>query len=191
MLSAPVKGLLCGGYATFGRGGNPISPLRQSGYFPGRAFTRPDGSIVLPGAIAVVQPTGEGAGHEVDRAAAVALTPSCARDSSFGGPASPARLRVRIPRRRVATARRRHEIAVTAATSGIGLCRLRVRAGRRLIADSTAPVFTAGRQTLQARTTEAAGRTLRHARHLRIIVTATFRDLMGSTATAAAHGRLR
>jgi uncharacterized delta-60 repeat protein len=180
-----------GGYATFGRGGDPISPLRQSGFFPGRPFMRPDGSIVVPGAISVVQPTGEGAGHEVDRAAAVALTPSFALDASFGGPASPARLRARIPSQRVVTARRHHEIAVTTTTSGVGLCRLRVRAGRRLIADSTAPVFTAGRQTLRARTTEAAGRTLRHARHLDITVTATFRDLMGSTATTSAHGHLR
>ena len=81
---------------------------------------------------------------------------------------------------------------MTARASGPGLCLLRVRAGGRIIARSTAPVFAAGRQRLPAPLTTAGRRYLRrHRHHVRVTITAAFRDLVGASAQASAAGTLR
>ena len=81
-----------------------VMSLSQSDFFPGRALVRGDGSVVLPGAVGVVQYTGEGAGYEVDRAGVAAVTPDFVLDPSFGGPARPATIAVRVARQRASTA---------------------------------------------------------------------------------------
>jgi hypothetical protein len=80
---------------------------------------------------------------------------------------------------------------VTTTTSGPGLVRLRVRAGSTVLADSTAPAMRAGRQRLHALLTVAGRHRLRHARHVRVTVRATFRDLHRQAITATARGLLR
>ena len=80
---------------------------------------------------------------------------------------------------------------MNATTSGPGLALLRVRAGARIIARSTAPVFASGRQRLRALLTVTGRSYLRHTHHVRVRVTATFRDLVGERATATARGMLR
>jgi uncharacterized delta-60 repeat protein len=171
-----------------------VASLGQSGFVAGRPFARTDGSVVLPGAIGVVQYTGEGVGEEIDQAAVAAVTPSFLLDRSFGGPAWAATFSVRVARQRAASATRADVlgVAVSARASGPGLCLLRVRAGGRLIARSTAPVFSAGRQRLSALLTIAGRRYLRgHRHHVPVTVTAAFRDLVGASAQASAAGTLR
>jgi uncharacterized delta-60 repeat protein len=171
-----------------------VTPLDQSDFRPGRPFARADGSVVLPGAVGVVQYTGEGVGFEADRAAVAAVTSTFDLDPSFGGPARRARIAVRVTRQRAASATnaRLLRIAVSARASGPGLCLLRVKAGGRVIAHSTAPVYASGPQRLPALLTTAGRRYLRSHRHrVRVTVTATFRDLVGSRASATAIGTLR
>jgi hypothetical protein len=74
---------------------------------------------------------------------------------------------------------------------GPGLARLTVKVGKRTVARSTAAVFFTGTQRLPALLTLTGRRTPKHARRVRVTVTATFRDLAGSTATATARGTLR
>jgi len=142
--------------------------------------------------VGIIQYTGEGDGYELEQAAVAAITPALALDPSFGGPALPARLSLRIPRQRAsaATSARLLRIAVMADASGPGLCLVRVKAGGRVVAHSVAPVFSMGRQRLRALLTATGRRTLRHAHNVRITVTATFRDLVGSETKATATGVL-
>jgi uncharacterized delta-60 repeat protein len=169
-----------------------VGSVNQTDFFPGRPFARADGSLVLPGALGVVQYTGEGAGYEIDQAAVAALTPSFTLDRSFGGPAPPATISIRVPHQRASTDAnvRLLRVVVNARTSGPGLCLLRVTAGHRVIAHSTAPVFSAGQQRLRALLTKVGRRYLRHAHRVRVTITATFRDLLASDANAHAKGTL-
>jgi hypothetical protein len=166
-------------------------PLSQSGFHAARAFARPDGGVVLPGAVAVIQYTGEGAGYETEQAAVASVTPAFAVDSAFGGPAQPAKIRVRLTKQRATVDAKRLRVSITATTSSPGLALLTVKAGKRTIARSTAPVFASGTQRLPALLTLTGRRALKHAHRLRVTVTASFRDLMGSRASARTRGTLR
>jgi uncharacterized delta-60 repeat protein len=170
-----------------------VQPLEQSRYGAGRAVLRPDGSLFVPGSVAVTQYTGEGTGFGHGEVAAASLTPDLAPDPAFGGAARPAWLAIRVPaqRARVDAQRRFFRVAIDATTSGPGLALLTVRAGRRVVAQSTAPVLRSGRQRLPALLTVTGRRSLRSAHGVRVTVTARFRDLVGQEATATARGRLR
>ncbi len=156
-----------GGYATrfAARSAPAVGPLRQGSFRAGTPVARSDGTLVVPGSVAVIQSTGEGAGVQSDQGAAAALTTGFALDPSFGGPRRPARVRLRVPRQRArsATGRRRMSVLVTATTSGPGLCLVRVKAGRQVVARSLAPAFRRGRQRLRALLTIPGRRRLRHA----------------------------
>jgi hypothetical protein len=170
-----------------------VTTLDQTGFRAGRAFLRADGSLLVPGAVDVVEYTGEGVGFHSDLGAAAAITGSLRLDPSFGGAARPARISLTVPRQRAArdASRRVLRVAIAARASGPGLCLLEVRAGRRVIARSTAPVYVAGRQRLRALLTLYGRRRLRHAHHLRVSVRASFRDVLGARTRASARGVLR
>lgn len=170
-----------------------VGRFDQSGFHAGHAFVRPDGSLVVPGMVNVVQYTGEGVGFEIAQAAVAAIAPSLSLDASFGGAATAARLRVGVPRQRASTALDRSRLAVTvkATTDGPGLALLTVRAGHRTIAKSIAPVLRSGPQRLRALLTRTGRRYLRHRRHVRVSVRATFTDLVAQRATSTARGTLR
>src|SRR3954452_2527252 len=129
-----------------------VMPLGQTVYRPGRAIVRPDGRLLVPGGVGVVQYTGEGEGFMHEEEAAALLGADLQLDPSFGGPARRARISLRVPAQRAALVARPNtlRVAVDATTSGTGLARLEVRAGKRLIARSTAPVYRTGRQRLPA-----------------------------------------
>jgi uncharacterized delta-60 repeat protein len=184
-----------GGYATrFTTIRAPaVGPLRQGSFRAGTPVARPDGTLVVPGSVAVIENTGEGAGVQSDQGAAAALTTGFALDRSFGAPRHHARVRLRVPRQRARSAagRRRMSVLVTATTSGPGLCLLRVKAGRHVVARSLAPAFKRGRQRLRALLTIPGRRRLRHAHRLHVTVAVTFRDLVGAQARASARAVLR
>ena len=75
-----------------------MSMARAVRLCPSLAIVRPDGSLIVPGAVAAIQYTGEGEGFLSDAAAIVALTPSFELDPAFGGTERPARIAVRVPR---------------------------------------------------------------------------------------------
>jgi uncharacterized delta-60 repeat protein len=165
----------------------PLPSLAQNGFRGDRVVPRPDGSFLVPGGVTVSQPTGEGAGRSIFRFAAAALTPSFAIDRSFGGPARALHAAIRLPRQRAATAVKRHGIRIELDVSAPGLCQVEVKAGRRVVAQSVLPVFSAGRQTLPVELTSYGTAFLRRHRRVRLTIAATARDLL--TATTRARGR--
>jgi hypothetical protein len=184
-----------GGLATtFRRRGVPrATSLEQSGLRLGRPVGRPDGSLVVPGAVAAIRYTGEGIGVSVTRAMVAALTPELALDPAFGGPQAPARVRLRVVAQRARLAARPSSlrVALETTTSGPGLALVEVRAGGTVLARSTALVPGAGPQRVPAYLTAAGRRRLRTARRLPVTASVRFADLLGARASARARGTLR
>ena len=191
-VTPPFGGGLASVFAAI-REPQPMS-LAQSGFRPGRAVVRPDGSVVVPGALGVIRYTGEGMGVGLEQAAVVSLTAGTfALDPAFGGPPTPATIGIRVPPQRAAVdaTRRVLRVAVDADVSGPGLALLTVASRGRIVARSTAPVYGPGPQRLPAYLTKLGRRALRAARNVPVTVRADFRNLVGRTATARSRGRLR
>lgn len=169
----------------------PVPSLLQNSFTGATLLPRPDGSYLVAGAVAVRQPTGEGEGISLGRFAAASLTPAFAADETFGGSAPPLRVAVRLLRQRAATARTRHGIRIELEASAVGLARVKVRHGERAIAHSLLPVFTTARHVIPVELTAYGNRYLRRHHNVRVSITATARDLVTTTATASARGRLR
>jgi len=205
-LRARANGALVGGpqgrdvNLPFGGGGSsflvsvlprPVASLLQNSFVGNRLVPRPDGSYLVTGGVSVSQPTGEGTGFSIGRFAVAALTPSFGLDPAFGGPATPPRLSVRLTPQRARTARTRHGIRIVLKASAVGLMRVRIKRGDRVIADSLLPIFKTTPHTLPVELTRYGDAYLRGRRNVRVSITATARDLLTSTATTAARGRLR
>ena len=169
----------------------PVGSLLQNSFGGSRLVPRADGSYLVAGGVSVTQPTGEGSGYAIGRFAAASLTPTLDLDSSFGGPAAPLRLSVRLSRQRAATARSRHGIRVQLKASEVGLARVKIKAGRRAIAHSLLPVFKTSRHTLPVVLTRYGNAYLRRHRNVRVTVVATGRDVLTNVAVARGRGRLR
>jgi uncharacterized delta-60 repeat protein len=169
----------------------PVGSLEQNSFFGQRLVPRADGSYLVPGAVRVSQPTGEGTGFSIGRFAAAALTPSLRLDTTFGGPAAPLRLSARLAGQRAQTAHARHGIRIVLKSSAVGLARVKITHGGRAIAHSLLPVFTTTSRTLPVELTHYGNAYLRHHRNVSVSITATARDLLTSTATTTARGRLR
>jgi uncharacterized delta-60 repeat protein len=168
-----------------------LPPLAQSSFAGRTLLARPDGSYLVPGAVGVRQPTGEGTGRSISRFAVAALTPALKLDPAFGGPAAPLGQAPRLIRQRARTAAARHGVRLSIATSAPGLARVRIKSHRHVIAQSVVPLFTTGRQTLPVELTRRGNRELRHARRVRVTIEVTARDLLATTSRATARGVLR
>jgi uncharacterized delta-60 repeat protein len=168
-----------------------VGSLAQNSFFGRRLVPRTDGSYLVPGAVQVSQPTGEGTGFSIGRFAAAALTPSLRLDTTFGGPAAPLGLSARLVRQSAQSARARHGIRIVLKASAVGLAHVKVTHGGRAIAHSLLPVFTTTSRTLPVELTHYGNTYLRHHRNVSVSVTATARDLLTSSARTTARGRLR
>jgi len=182
-----------GGYSSFlvSKRPRPVPTIRQNTFTGATVLRRSDGSYVVPGAVSVSQPTGEGTGYSIGRLALAGLTPAFALDPAFGGPASRLALSVRVARQRASTAHMRHGIRITLKSSAVGLARVAVTHGGRTIARSLVPIFKTSRHTLPIELTTYGNAYLRHHRNVKVSVTAQVRDLLTSSARAVASGRLR
>jgi hypothetical protein len=169
----------------------PLGSLEQNSFMGTRLVPRAGGSFIVPGAVSVTQPTGEGAGFSIGRFAAAALTPSLQLDRSFGGPAVRPSVSVRLAVQRAQTARTRHGIRIALRSSAEGLARATITAGGRTIARSLLPVFTTRRSTLPVELTRYGNTYLRGRHDVRVQVSVTMRDLLTNMRTASARGRLR
>lgn len=167
------------------------TPLTQSGFAGGTPTLRPDGSIVMSGAVAVIQGTGEGEGFISDQAALLAVGPDLKPLARFGGTLTPASITVSVPKQRAATAAKNLGVTVSARTSDVGLARITVKAGKVVVARSTPAAFKVGAQRLPVYLTAIGRKRLKTAKRLRVTVSATFRSLIGATARATAKGTLR
>jgi len=125
------------------------------------------------------------------RYAVAALTPSFELDPTFGGPATPLSLSVRMPRQRTRAARARRAIHVDLQASAIGLARVKITHGRRAIANRLTAIFSTERKRVAIELTNYGYAFLRRHRKLRVVVTATGRDLLANMTTTTARGRLR
>jgi uncharacterized delta-60 repeat protein len=172
-----------------------VQPLGQSGYQPGSALLRPDGSLLVAGGVAVVQYRGEGVGIEHQEGAVAAYGPDLLPDPSFGGPSTPARVVAGVPIQTAATAvSRKHRypvLVVRLVTSGPGLAVVRVRAGSETVAQATVPVTRTGEQGVPVPLTPQGRIRLTGAHRVHVTVSARFADLLGRRATARGAGVLR
>jgi len=168
----------------------PLPPLRQTSFMLAQALQRPDGSLLVVGGVRVVRSTGEGAGLSTGLFAAAALAPGLALNPSFGGAATPPRLRVRVAEQRAITAARLRRIALRVGASAPGLALIRARARGRVVAEGLEPLFTTGTSTVRLPVTRAGGRVLRRGGRVRVTVTAQARDLVAQRATVRARGTL-
>jgi uncharacterized delta-60 repeat protein len=169
----------------------PVAGIVQNSFRGDRLVPRPDGSYLVAGGVGVSQPTGEGTGFSIGRFAVAALTPAITLDASFGAPASPLRLTVRVPRQRARTAREAHGIRVVVTASAVGLARVKILHGARAVAHSLLPVFGTTSRTLPVELTAYGNAYLRRHRNVTLTVRASGRDLLTNTATTTARGRLR
>jgi uncharacterized delta-60 repeat protein len=169
----------------------PVADLAQNSFSGTQLVPRAGGSFLVPGAVSVTQPTGEGVGLSIGRFAAAALTPSLQLDPSFGGPASTPSVSVRLAVQRASTARSRHGIRISLKSSREGVARATISARGRVIARNLVPVFSTKRATLPVELTRFGNTYLRGRRNVRVQVSVTVRDLLANTRTARARGRLR
>jgi uncharacterized delta-60 repeat protein len=169
----------------------PVTSIKQNTFSTETVVRRSDGSYIVPGGVHVSQPTGEGTGFSIGRFAAAALTPGFSLDTSFGGPATAPTLSLRLSKQRAHSAYTRHGIRVSLKSSAVGLARVRVKHGTRTIALALLPLFKTTRHTLQVGLTKYGNTYLRHHRNVRVTISATGRDLLTSTDSATARGRLR
>ncbi|MEA2153981.1 MAG: hypothetical protein QOE11_121 [Solirubrobacteraceae bacterium] len=184
-----------GGYGTIGaiHAQPTVATLDQTGFRGGAVGVRPGGGLVVAGAAAVIQYTGEGAGIEHEDVALAAFGPELAADPSFGGPAVAPSVTFSLPRQRAATAAslRRRYVLVRLAVSTPGLCQISVRARGAVVAKADVPVFAVLGQNAHVWLTRSGRRLLPRARRAAATARATCEDLIGSRTTAGATGMLR
>jgi hypothetical protein len=153
-----------GGFTSFlvSRRPQPLPPRTQDSFRSQLLAARPDGSFVIPGAVKVAQPTGEGAGFSIWQVGLLGLTPSFAVDPTYG--TAPPRLRgsVRVERQRAHAAHDRRGVPVRLTASAVGTAPVTVRTGGRTIAQSVVLLFHVGAQVLPIELTRT-GFTAAHA----------------------------
>lgn len=187
-----------GGYGTFRaviRLPKP-APLAQNGFTASTLLVRPDGRLLIAGSVGVIHYTGEGEGFLHDQVGVAGYRADLSADPTWGGPARRATLSARVPAQRVRfvrTGRASRAVRVDLTTSGPGLAHVEVRGRGALLASTTTQVYRSGSGQRAFVYFTAAGRRLLTARthHVRVRVTATFRDLVRRQATATTQGVLR
>jgi uncharacterized delta-60 repeat protein len=159
--------------------------------FSGSLLQRPDGSLIAVGGVSVFEPTpSQGTGTTISRFAAEALTTSFQADPSFGGPATPPRVRLRLPAQSTASDIHAHNIQVTLTASEPGDALIVVKAAGRTVAQSLLPVLRVGPNTLPVILTTSGLKWLRTHPRSRVTMTTEARDLLTNIARATATGRL-
>lgn len=169
----------------------PLPPLQQNSLSLGTVVRRADGRFLIAGGLHVSRPTGEGAGYSIGRIGVAALTADLSPDASFGGALQPMAVTARVPAQRAASVRTRRAVLVGLTPSAVGLARVRVTGAGRVLAQSVVPLFGTGRRTVPASVTAAGSRYLRTHRGVRVQVTVTAIDVLGTVGTARASGILR
>jgi uncharacterized delta-60 repeat protein len=169
----------------------PVTGVDENSLTGARLFQRPDGSYLVVGEVDVIEQTGSGEGPTINRFAVEALSASFAPDPSFGGPATPLRVRVSLPVQSAATAIHRHNIRVTLTASEPGDARIVVKAAGRVVAASLLPVLSAGANTLPVILTASGIKWLRSHPHSKLSLSTVTRDLLTNTAEATGSGSLR
>jgi hypothetical protein len=177
-----------GGYAASDRAHG--LPFGQNGFEPGVLLPRGAGGWLVAGTVGLIQGSGEGAGSSLGWLGAAGLTAAFGPAPSFGGTATNAALSAGVPRRLVFDGRL-YGLRIPLQATGPGLVLVTVRAGGTTVARSVTRVWDARRQQGVVYLTKAGERLLRRTRLPQVVVTATFRNLVGQTAGAGAGGRLR
>jgi uncharacterized delta-60 repeat protein len=184
-----------GGYGTPGaiHALPQVDSLDQTGFRGGAVAARPGGGIVIAGAAAVIQYTGEGDGFEHEDVALAAFGADLAPDASFGGPALAPTVTFSLPRQRAATdaATRRRYVLVRLAVSTPGLCQVAIRTRSAVVAKADVPVFSTAGENAHVWLTKSGRALLPRAVNAAVTAQATCEDLLGTRTTAATTGRLR
>lgn len=186
----PIDPLLGGGFASFGGSTRTGAGADQGSFTPQAAVQRANGSIVLAGGVKVTRYTGEGDGSSTALFAAVSLTPELGQDRSFGGEPSRARFGLRVARQRARSSARLRRILLRFRASGPGLVLVRVRDGRRILAQQVVPIYASGSSTVRLPLTKF-GRSVLRSGGRRVNVGYRFVDVVRERATGTGRARLR
>jgi len=163
----------------------------------GHILRRPNGSYLVFGIVGVEPPITAGAGAVITRKpdldlAVAALTPSFARDTSFGGPAARLHATIAVPSQRATTVRRQRAIRVKLTLSAPGNCAVVIKTdGGHVLARSVLPDFSDCATTTWVELTAYGDRWLRRHPVTRLHATARAIDLLANTALAKATAGLR
>jgi hypothetical protein len=168
-----------------GRPGS-LPGLAQDSVTRAAVVRRSDGSYIVTGNAYIYAATG----GQTQYLAVEALTPAFTPDLSFGGPALTLRATLRLPRQRAATDRSRHGIRVTLQLSTPGLCRVVIKHGGRIVAQSVLSVPSSGPSTQPVSLTSYGSRLLRSGGHFGLRASAQARDLLTNAAATATTGAL-
>lgn len=176
----------------------PLRGVRQDS-FDGRFVARPDGSYLAVGAVKVIRATGEKTGFSAGLVAVAAFRPfvtvsgtiAVEIDERFGGPHTPASLRVAVPRQSARAAARLRRILLRVTASEAGLVAILVRDGRgRLLARSTEPLYRPGMTSVRLPMTARGQRLLRRARELPVRVRYDYQGMLTNGLRGGVSARL-
>lgn len=177
----------------------PLRGVRQDS-FDGRFVARPDGSYLAVGGVKVIRATVNGTGFSAGLVAVAAFRPfvtvsgteiAVQLDERFGGPHTPASLRVAVPRQSARAAARLRRILLRVTASEAGLVAILVRDGRgRLLARSTEPLYGPGMTSVRLPMTARGQRLLRRARELRVRVRYDYQDVLANGLRGGVSARL-
>jgi hypothetical protein len=149
----------------------PRATIEQTYFAAARPFAAPGGRVVFPGAVVVAQPAGE-EDSELRNPAVAVVSSRLALDRHFGAQRRRPALGIQLPRRQRAAA-----VRLRMRTSSPWLAAISVRAGGRLVARATVPIWKSGHSSVTIPRAPS-----RRTGHLR--ATVRFRDLVGATARA-------
>ncbi len=140
------------------------------------------GSLLLAGTVTLATPGRHGA--EAQRFALAFLTPSFALDGAAGGPARPPSVTLGSARPVARPYVYRVRVPFSVKSSGPGLARIELFAGRRLIARRTVALMDGTRRRFLVQVPLNGRRYLHRHRRARVRAVLTFRDLFGQQASA-------
>ncbi len=178
----------------FGGGASSIAPtgrLAQDSFTAGPVASRGDGSYLAVGGVSVTRPAGGGATRGIFDFAAAAVTASFTGDTEFGGRAKRLTLSLGIARQSAVLARKNHAITMSLDSSAPGLARVTVKANGRVIAGGVVAILGSGRRDVRVGLTAYGSAVLSSQLGVRLVASASARDLLTGTASAAASGTLR
>jgi hypothetical protein len=132
------------------------------------------------GTVTVQQADPDTAGTQIYRLAAAAFSATLAPQTGFG--TAPPPLRVRIGHLVKASASADYAISATLRASAPGLCRITVRAGRTVVAQTLDPMFRAGATTVPIELTSAGMALLKQRSKLSVTIQMRARDVFTQTA---------
>lgn len=173
------------GEATQPLGANTFLEGEGEGDAPMLALPLAGGSLLLAGTVWVAGPGSARRPAVSSRFALAFLSPSFTLDPAAGGPARTPSVMLASPHPLARPYAFRVRIPFSVQSSGPGLARVELFAGRRLVARRVVGLLDSSRRRFVVQVPLSGRRFLHSQRHTRLTATVEFRDLLGQTASAS------